>query len=186
MMRPRALGTPAEMHTSTCPSFMLTLHANWALHAHTKALLHTHLQLTHISQSRHRQAMWPPTILFTFNYSCCNVSCSKPRKNGRWLKNIRRHWKTQGNTFNWLLQCRCSVFNTWPKLALGARVSPLIARCHQERSHPNCSHFQGSWSSQVLSNGHHSEPSYRSRISAPKIGKCKNSTDWATPKWNYL
>lgn len=127
-----------------------------------------------------------PTILFTFNYSCCNVSCSKPRKNGRWLKNIRRHWKTQGNTFNWLLQCRCSVFNTWPKLALGARVSPLIARCHQERSHPKCSHFQVSWSSWVLSNGHHSEPSYRSRISAPKIGKCKNSTDWATPKWNYL
>lgn len=127
-----------------------------------------------------------PTILFTFNYSCCNVSCSKPRKNGRWLKNIRKHWKTQGNTFNWLLQCRCSVFNTWPKPALGARVSPLIARCHQERSHPKCSHFQVSWSSWVLSNGHHSEPSYRSRISAPKIGKCKNSTDWATPKWNYL
>lgn len=51
MMRPLALGTPAEKHTSTCPKFMLILHANWALHAHTKGLLHTHLQLTHISKA---------------------------------------------------------------------------------------------------------------------------------------
>lgn len=88
------------------------------------------------------------------------------------------------------LRCWCSAFNTWPKPTFGAEVSLLIARSGRQWGRRGVTlialHFRGSWSSLILSNGHYSASSYRSKIPAPKIEKYKNSIDWAMHKWNYF
>lgn len=194
MTRPLRLGAPVDMHTSACTSFMPILHANQTLHKHAKGFciqvfnMHTCLpqqaQTSWVpftqSEASHHPAYIELLSLPYFQFQDCN------RKTYLYFEKSR---PTFSGDLVWL-RCWCSAFNTWPKPAFGAEVSLLIARSGRQWGRrgvtPIALHFRGSWSSLILSNGHYSASSYRSKIPAPKIEKYKNSIDWAMHKWNYF
>lgn len=124
-----------------------------------------------------------PTILFTFNYYLCHIPVSSLgqmqllEKHTYALKNSGQHFQVI-----WFGPSAGAQPLT-PDLSLflrykGARsLQGLAGRANRRGVTPIALHFQGSWSSLVLSNGHYSEPSYGSKIPAPKIEEYKNSID---------
>lgn len=199
MTRPLWLGAPVDMHTSACSSFMPNLHTNQTWHTHTKGLLlsslqpaHTPLQQARTSWVPFTQTVWgfPPSCLRSITLSAI---FPVPRL-GKMEKLIEKHTYAL---------CKPSQHFQVIWYGSSAGVQPLtpdlsqllgtseLAHCKVWQANrrgvtPVSFHFWGSSNSLVLSNGHYSRPSYRSKIPVPKIEEYKNSIDWAMRNWNYF